>query len=195
MNWLIEESEMGTKHRCAAAETRALDTYIKLRRAVNAVNQREGEQMRSFGLTESQFGVLEALLHLGPLCQRVLAAKVLKSAGNMTTVVDNLQRRDRVDDALVSGLDAGRARQHPHEQRHQQVELLLDSEAPQVPQGREVGLGGVPEPDPELVPGRPRVALPSVRYIVRAYAAQRAHERWRGRHHDRYSRDGDSLLR
>ncbi len=87
---------MGTKHRGTAAETRALDTYIKLRRAVNAVNQRESEPMRDAGLTESQFGVLEALLHLGPLCQRELAAKVLKSAGNMTTVVDNLQRRGLV---------------------------------------------------------------------------------------------------
>ena len=88
---------MGTKHRGSAAESQALDTYIKLRRAVNAVNQREGEQMRNAGLTESQFGVLEALLHLGPLCQRELAAKVLKSAGNMTTVVDNLQRRGLVE--------------------------------------------------------------------------------------------------
>ena len=88
---------MGTKHRGTAAETRALDTYIKLRRAVNAVNQRESEPMRDAGLTESQFGVLEALLHLGPLCQRELAAKVLKSAGNMTTVVDNLQRRGLVE--------------------------------------------------------------------------------------------------
>ena len=88
---------MGTKHRGTAAESRALDTYIKLRRAVNAVNRREGEQMRYAGLTESQFGVLEALLHLGPLCQRELAAKVLKSAGNMTTVVDNLQRRGLVE--------------------------------------------------------------------------------------------------
>ena len=88
---------MGTTHRGSAAESQALDTYIKLRRAVNAVNQREGEQMRNAGLTESQFGVLEALLHLGPLCQRELAAKVLKSAGNMTTVVDNLQRRGLVE--------------------------------------------------------------------------------------------------
>ncbi len=88
---------MGTKHRGSANETRALDTYIKLRRAVNAVNQLEGEQMREAGLTESQFGVLEALLHLGPLCQRELAVKVLKSAGNMTTVVDNLQRRGLVE--------------------------------------------------------------------------------------------------
>ncbi|MEX1309298.1 MAG: MarR family transcriptional regulator [Candidatus Sulfomarinibacteraceae bacterium] len=88
---------MGTKYEGTAAESRALDTYIKLRRAVNAVNVREGEQMRKAGLTESQFGVLEALLHLGPLCQRELAAKVLKSAGNMTTVVDNLQRRGLVE--------------------------------------------------------------------------------------------------
>jgi MarR family 2-MHQ and catechol resistance regulon transcriptional repressor len=88
---------MGTKYRGTAAETRALDTYIKLRRAVNALSIREGEVMRGAGLTESQFGALEALFHLGPLCQRELAEKVLKSAGNMTTVVDNLERRGLVE--------------------------------------------------------------------------------------------------
>ena len=88
---------MATKHRGTPAETRALDTYIKLRRAVNAVGHLEGAEMRTAGLTESQFGVLEALLHLGPLCQRELAGKVLKSAGNMTTVVDNLERRGLVE--------------------------------------------------------------------------------------------------
>jgi len=88
---------MGTKHHGTAAEKRALDTYIKLRRAVNAVGLREGEVMRGAGLTESQFGALEALHHLGPLCQRELAAKVLKSAGNMTTVVDNLEKRGLVE--------------------------------------------------------------------------------------------------
>lgn len=84
---------MGTKYQGTAAEKRALDTYIKLRRAVNALSLCEGEAMRGAGLSESQFGVLEALLHLGPLCQRELAAKVLKSPGNLTTVVDNLERR------------------------------------------------------------------------------------------------------
>ena len=88
---------MGTKHHGTAAEKRALETYIKLRRAVNAVGLREGEVMRGAGLTESQFGALEALHHLGPLCQRELAAKVLKSAGNMTTVVDNLEKRGLVE--------------------------------------------------------------------------------------------------
>jgi len=88
---------MGTKHQGTAAEKRALDTFIKLRRAVNALSLCESEAMRGAGLTESQFGALEALHHLGPLCQRELAAKVLKSAGNMTTVVDNLERRGLVE--------------------------------------------------------------------------------------------------
>jgi len=88
---------MGTKHQGTPAETRALDTYIKLRRAVNSLSLVEGRVLLDAGLTESQFGVLEALLHLGPLCQRELADKVLKSAGNMTTVVDNLERRDLVE--------------------------------------------------------------------------------------------------
>lgn len=87
---------MGTKHQGTPAETRSLDTYIKLRRAVNVLSLVEGRVLLDAGLTESQFGVLEALLHLGPLCQRELADKVLKSAGNMTTVVDNLERRDLV---------------------------------------------------------------------------------------------------
>jgi len=87
---------MGTRQSGWQEEERVLDAYIKLRRAVNAVTACEAEVMRSAGLTESQFGVLEALLHLGPLCQKDLAAKILKSTGNLTTVVDNLERRDLV---------------------------------------------------------------------------------------------------
>ena len=74
-----------------------LDTYIKLRRAVNSISAREARVIRGAGLTESQFGVLEALEHLGPLCQRELADKILKSAGNLTTVIDNLERRSLVE--------------------------------------------------------------------------------------------------
>jgi MarR family 2-MHQ and catechol resistance regulon transcriptional repressor len=52
----------------------------------------ESASLREAGLTESQFGVLEALFHLGPLRQTDLANKLLCSAGNLTTVVDNLER-------------------------------------------------------------------------------------------------------
>jgi len=36
--------------------------------------------------------VLEALHHIGPLCQSELAEKLLKSGGNHTLVVDNLEK-------------------------------------------------------------------------------------------------------
>ncbi|PLX92155.1 MAG: MarR family transcriptional regulator [Desulfuromonas sp.] len=49
--------------------------------------------MSDAGLTISQFGVLEALLHRGPLCQKDIAAKILKSSGNITMVIDNLVKR------------------------------------------------------------------------------------------------------
>jgi MarR family 2-MHQ and catechol resistance regulon transcriptional repressor len=78
-------------------ERRALDTYVKLRRAVNTLQACEAETLRDAGLTESQFGVLEALYHRGAMCQKDLAAKILKSAGNLTTVIGNLER-----DGLVS---------------------------------------------------------------------------------------------
>lgn len=88
---------MGTRYLGTAAERRALDALITLRRAASSLGERTAAGLRSAGLTESQFGVLEAVLHLGPLCQRELAAKILKSAGNLTTVVDNLERRGLVE--------------------------------------------------------------------------------------------------
>jgi len=49
-----------------------------------------------YGLTFTQYGALEALYHLGPLFQRELANKLLKSARNSTMVVDNLEKRGLV---------------------------------------------------------------------------------------------------
>ena len=88
---------MGTKYPGTAEERRVLEAYIKLRRAVNAIASRGSGAMRAANLTESQFGVLEALHHLGPLCQKDLASKVLRSAGNLTTVLDNLEHRRLVE--------------------------------------------------------------------------------------------------
>jgi MarR family 2-MHQ and catechol resistance regulon transcriptional repressor len=47
-------------------------------------------------LTTTQFSVLEALFHIGPLCQSELAGKLLKSGGNLTLVVDNLEKAGHV---------------------------------------------------------------------------------------------------
>jgi len=77
-------------------QVRALDSYIKLTRAADSINSRLNISPSMSELTISQFGVLEALLHLGPQCQNVLGNKILKSNSNMTTVIDNLEKRDLV---------------------------------------------------------------------------------------------------
>jgi len=75
---------------------RALNTYTKLMRAAESVTGRVNRFMAAADLTISQFGVLEALHHKGPLCQRDIAAKILKSTGNITLVIDNLEKRGLV---------------------------------------------------------------------------------------------------
>jgi MarR family 2-MHQ and catechol resistance regulon transcriptional repressor len=74
----------------------ALKTYIKLMRAAESVTTRVHRVLAEPMLTISQFGVLEALYHKGPLCQRDIAAKILKSTGNITLVIDNLEKRKLV---------------------------------------------------------------------------------------------------
>ena len=87
---------MATHYRGSAQERAALDAYIKLMRAADSVTARLDPLMRAADLTVGQFGTLEALLHLGPLCQRDLARKLLRSGGNVTVVVGNLARRGLV---------------------------------------------------------------------------------------------------
>lgn len=84
---------MPSHHRGSAREVLALTTYIKLVRAAESVLGRLAAGITAAGLTESQFGVLEALYHLGPMHQCDLAERSLKTSGNMTVVVRNLERR------------------------------------------------------------------------------------------------------
>jgi MarR family 2-MHQ and catechol resistance regulon transcriptional repressor len=87
---------MPTRYQGTPEERRALDAYIKLQRAAETVMARTTAHLAGHKLTPSQFGVLEALYHLGTLSQRDLARKLLKSAGNISTVLKNLERRDLI---------------------------------------------------------------------------------------------------
>jgi MarR family transcriptional regulator, 2-MHQ and catechol-resistance regulon repressor len=87
---------MGTRYVGTKEEKRALNAYIKLMRAGQSLSGRVEAHFSELGLTVSQFGVLEALFHLGPLNQKSLAAKILKSTGNITMVIDNLEKRGLV---------------------------------------------------------------------------------------------------
>jgi MarR family 2-MHQ and catechol resistance regulon transcriptional repressor len=77
-------------------QERALEAYVKLLRAADSVDSILMSKLEGVGLTGSQFGVLEALYHIGPLCLGELARKLLKTGGNLTMVVGNLQRRGLV---------------------------------------------------------------------------------------------------
>ena len=74
----------------------AVRTYVKLLRASKAVLAGIEPLLAAEGLTVTQLGVLEALLHKGSLTHRELGRKVLTSAGNVTDVVDKLERRGLV---------------------------------------------------------------------------------------------------
>lgn len=87
---------MSTHYQGTTAEISALDTYIKLSRAAEAVNVRINSHLHDYNLTVSQFGVLEALYHLGPMQVGQLGEKILRSSGNMTLVIDNLVKREWV---------------------------------------------------------------------------------------------------
>jgi MarR family 2-MHQ and catechol resistance regulon transcriptional repressor len=110
---------MGTRYAGTAREVLALDTFIKLVRATGTVTSRlQTPMLAEHGLTGSQLGVLETLLHLGPMPQTRLSGKLLMSGSNLTTVIDNLERngwvrreRDTADRRVqnVHLTDVGRA--------------------------------------------------------------------------------------
>lgn len=87
---------MPTRYPGSEDEQRALNAYIRLTRAVEALSARLHSGDKLEGLTTSQLGVLDALRYLGPMVQKDLAGKILKSSGNLTLVVDNLEKRGLV---------------------------------------------------------------------------------------------------
>lgn len=87
---------MPTHYKGTSEQRLALDTFIKLNRATSALEARILAHGTIQGLTLSQFGVLEALYHLGPQCQGEISRKLLKSTGNMTLVLDNLEKASLV---------------------------------------------------------------------------------------------------
>ena len=87
---------METNYQGTEKEIRALNAYIKLVRATESVTARINRNLVQAGLSVSQFDVLESIHHLGPLCQRDIARKIRKSTGNITIVIDSLEKRGLV---------------------------------------------------------------------------------------------------
>jgi MarR family 2-MHQ and catechol resistance regulon transcriptional repressor len=87
---------MSTHYKGTAREKLALDTFIKLIRSGDSLSSGIKLILAKNSLTESQFNVLDALFHLGHLTQKELGKKLLKSGGNITMVIDNLEKLELV---------------------------------------------------------------------------------------------------
>lgn len=74
----------------------ALLTYGRLLRGANTLRTAASRQLEPTGLTLSQFAVLEALYHLGPLSLSEVAKKILTTGGNLTMVAGNLEKQGLV---------------------------------------------------------------------------------------------------
>ncbi len=71
----------------------ALRLWVTLARAYRAIETYAAEDVARHGLTLAEFGVLEALHHLGPMSLGELQRKVLVSSGGITWLADGLERR------------------------------------------------------------------------------------------------------
>ena len=94
---------MGTHYRGPADQVRALDLLIKLSRCASSLSDRLEKPLREEGFTASQFGLLEALLHLGRLEPCELGPKLLTSRPNVILLVDQLEARGLVRRVPVQG--------------------------------------------------------------------------------------------
>lgn len=103
---------MPSHHKGKKTEQAALNAYVSLTRSVATVNDRLHKHLDDSGVTESQFAVLEILFHLGPLNQTEICKKVLKTGGNMTLVIDNLEKSGLVE-----------RQRDPNDRRARQVHL------------------------------------------------------------------------
>lgn len=79
-----------TATRRPAAQQRALKLFVVLSRATNAVIARLLREAGDHDLTHTEFEILEALYHKGPLLLGDVQRKILLSSGGVTYTIDRL---------------------------------------------------------------------------------------------------------
>ena len=67
-----------------------------LGRAAKAIDRADRESIAGAGLIASDFGILEALLHKGPLPINTIGKKVLLTSGSMTAAANRLMEKGLV---------------------------------------------------------------------------------------------------
>ncbi len=78
-------------------DTSGVHVWLVLWKASRAVEAHAMRHVASLDMGLSDFGVLEALLHKGPLPIKDLGVKVLLTSGSITTAVDRLEAKGLVE--------------------------------------------------------------------------------------------------
>lgn len=71
----------------------ALELWIVLARAADAVGRHARAQVAPYGLADAEFGILEVLFHRGPLPVCEAQRRILLQSGSTAYVVDKLVRK------------------------------------------------------------------------------------------------------
>jgi MarR family transcriptional regulator, 2-MHQ and catechol-resistance regulon repressor len=82
--------------RRSAASQRALKLFVVLQRALNSVRSRL-QEADLHGLTETEFGILEAVYHKGPLLLGDVQRKILLSSGGVTYTIDRMEEKGLIE--------------------------------------------------------------------------------------------------
>ena len=74
-----------------------LKVVIGISRANQAIQKHSAVTFKEGGLTTAQFAVLEALYHKGTLTIQEIINSILSTGGNMTVVINNLEKEKLVE--------------------------------------------------------------------------------------------------
>src|ERR1700751_5650938 len=78
-------------------DTSGIHLWLVLWKAFRSLEAHAHRHIAEQELCLSDFGVLEALLHRGPLTVKELGAKVMLTSGSMTAALDRLERRELIE--------------------------------------------------------------------------------------------------
>ena len=82
------------------ATATALKLYVVLARAQRAIGERTQDDLAPHGISITEFAIMEALYHKGPLLLGEVQRKILVSSGGITFLVDKLADRGFVERKL-----------------------------------------------------------------------------------------------
>jgi len=75
-------------------ENQSLKLYSVLTRATQSINKKIEEDIRSYGLNLTEFGVMELLFHKGDQAIQKIGEKILIASSSITYVVDKLEKKN-----------------------------------------------------------------------------------------------------